>query len=51
MNGNFDLLRSVIGEERADARIQPSFPLWRLAERENFLSLLHYFGLLSISDA
>ena len=50
MNGNFDLLRSVIGEERADARIQPSFPLGRLAERENFLSLLHYFGLLSIRD-
>ena len=51
LNGNFDLLRSVIGEEQADARIQPSFPLGRLAERENFLSLLHYFGLLSISDA
>ncbi len=51
LNGNFDLLRSVIGEEEADARIQPSFPLARLADRENFLSLLHYFGLLSISDA
>ena len=50
LNGNFDLLRSVIGEEQADARIQPSFPLGRLVERENFLSLLHYFGLLSISD-
>ena len=50
LNGNFDLLREVIGEEQADARIQPSFPLGRLAERENFLSLLHYFGLLSISD-
>ena len=51
LNGNFDLLRSVIGEEQADARIQPSFPLGRLADRENFLSLLHYFGLLSIRDA
>ena len=51
LNGNFDLLRGVIGEEQADARIQPSFPLGRLAERENFLSLLHYFGLLSIRDA
>ena len=50
LNGNFDLLREVIGEEQADARIQPSFPLGRLAERENFLSLLHYFGLLSIRD-
>ena len=28
--------------------MQPSFPLERLAKRDNFLSLLHYFGLLSI---
>ena len=48
LNGNFDLLREVIGEEQAVARIQPSFPLERLAEPENFLSLLHFFGLLSI---
>ena len=31
-------------------RIQPSFPLKRLTDRENFLSLLHYFGLLSIRE-
>ena len=50
LNGNFDLLRNVIGEEQVDTRIQPGFPLERLAEPENFLSLLHYFGLLSIRD-
>ena len=49
LNGNFDLLREVIGEERKDVlRIQPSFPLKRLTDQVNFLSLLHYFGLLSI---
>ena len=49
LNGNFDLLRKVIGEGRKDVlRIQPSFPLGRLTDRVNFLSLLHYFGLLSI---
>ena len=48
LNGNFDLLRQVIAEGRADSDIVSSFPLTRLAERENFLSLLHYFGLLSI---
>ena len=48
LNGNFDLLRGVIGEERVAAQIQPSFPLERLAEPENFISLLHFFGLLSI---
>ena len=49
LNGNFDLLREVIGEGQKDVlRIQPSFPLKRLTDRVNFLSLLHYFGLLSI---
>ena len=48
LNGNFDLLRQVIAEGRAESPIQAGFPLARLARRENFLSLLHYFGLLSI---
>ncbi len=50
LNGNFDLLRSIIGTESADAGIKPSFPLKRLIKRENFLSLLHFFGLLSIRE-
>ena len=50
LNGNFDLLRHIIGEESTDSNIQLSFPLDRLDRRENFLSLLHYFGLLSIRD-
>ena len=51
LNGNFDLLRDVIAEEQVDTRIQPGFPLKDLTKRENFLSLMHYFGLLSIRDA
>ena len=47
-NGNFDLLRHIAGEGGADADVSLSFPLEDLAERENFLSLLYYFGLLSI---
>ena len=50
LDGNFDLLRDLIGEEQVDTRIRPGFPLERFAEPENFLSLLHYFGLLSICD-
>ena len=50
LNGNFDLLRHVIGEEQVDTRIQPGFPLKDLTKQENFYSLLHYFGLLSIRD-
>ncbi|MDE0027018.1 MAG: AAA family ATPase, partial [Spirochaetaceae bacterium] len=48
LNGNFDLLRHLIGEGWLDSELLDAFPLERLAERENFLSLLHYFGLLSI---
>ena len=51
LNGNFDLLRQVVGAGQADAEIQESFPLERLGRRDNFLSLLHYFGLLSIREA
>ena len=50
LNGNFDLLRRIIGEEVTDSAIQISFPLDRLDRRENFLSLLFYFGLLSIRE-
>ena len=51
LNGNFDVLRQVIGEGQAHADIQASFPLERLDQRDNFLSLLHYFGLLSIRES
>ena len=48
LNGNFDLLREVTGEGQVSSDLRGSFPLERLTQRENFLSLLHYFGLLSI---
>ena len=51
LNGNFDLLRHIVGEGQAEADIQTSFPLERLDQRDNFLSLLHYFGLLTIREA
>ena len=47
-NGNFDLLRHVASEGGADADVGLSVPLDKLTEPENFLSLLYYFGLLSI---
>ena len=50
LNGNFDLLRQIVGEGRVDCNIESGFPLDRLDQRENFLSLLHYFGLLSIRE-
>ena len=50
LNGNFDLLRGVIAEGRADSEIVETFPQAQLTRPENFLSLMHYFGLLSIRD-
>ena len=47
-NGNFDVLRQVIAEGQVDSDLCPSFPLDQLGERENFVTLLHCFGLLSI---
>ncbi len=48
LNGNFDLLRRVVAEETAACELRNGFPLRELDRRENFLSLLHCFGLLSI---
>ena len=48
LKGNFDLLRQVIEEEGAYCDLRDGFPLRELGKRENFLSLLHCFGLLSI---
>ena len=51
LNGNFDVLRQVIAEGQADGNLIPSFPMDQLGQRENFLTLLHCFGLLSIQGA
>ncbi len=48
LNGNFDVLREAIAEGRVDSDLNPSFPVEQLGQRENFLTLLHCFGLLSI---
>ena len=51
LNGNFDLLRTAMAEGRAECQVRRGFPLRELDDRDNFLSLLHYFGLLSIRAA
>ena len=48
LNGNFHLLREAMTDGRAECRVRRSFPQRELDNRYNFLSLLHYFGLLSI---
>ena len=50
LNGNFDLLRHLLGEGWVDSELRSGFPLEELTQRANFVSLLHYFGLLSIRE-
>ena len=50
LNGNFDVLREVIAEGWVDSDLNPIFPVEQLGQRENFVTLLHCFGLLSIRD-
>jgi len=49
LNGNFSLLQSIIEDGEVRSPINPSFPLGELLNRENFISLLYYFGLLSFT--
>ena len=49
LNGNFSLLRSIIEDGEVTSPINPSFPLGELLNRENFISLLYYFGLLTFT--
>lgn len=49
LNGNFSQLQRIIESGETTANIKLSFPLERLLNRENFISLLYYFGLLSFA--
>ncbi len=48
LNGNFNQLQHIIETGETISNINLSFPLGELTKRENFISLLYYFGLLSI---
>jgi hypothetical protein len=47
LNGNFSQLRHIAETGETVCNVVPSFPLERLTDRENFISLLFFFGLLS----
>ncbi len=49
LNGNFNILKSILEEGSIVEDLVESFPLTELTESPNFVSLLHYFGLLTIS--
>lgn len=49
LNGNFSRLKTIIETGETVSPLNLSFPLTRLLEPANFVSLLHYFGLVSIA--
>ena len=48
-NGNFSRLRQIIENDVIHSFIVDSFPIDKLVSPENFVSLLYYFGLLTIT--
>ena len=49
LNGNFSQLRAIIETGETVSQINISFPVKQLRARENFISLLYYFGLLTFA--
>jgi len=50
LNGNFNRLKSIIENQEIVSDIADSFPVEEVTEQENFISLLYYFGLLTIDS-
>jgi len=48
LNGNFSRLKTIIFDKEIISNIEKSFPVSDVIKQENFVSLLYYFGLLSI---
>ena len=50
INGNFEKLKMILEEGKIDSNIITSFPSHRIIDPENFISLLYFFGLLTIKE-
>jgi hypothetical protein len=49
LNGNYSKLNEIINNNGIYSEIKTSFPFDMVAEEENFVSLMFYFGLLSFT--
>ena len=47
-NGNFERLKDITYDKEITSQIVDSFPVHELTAQKNFISLLYYFGLLTI---
>jgi hypothetical protein len=50
-NGNFFKLQQIMENDSVHSGIVESFPVHKLVSPENFISLLYYFGLLTITGS
>jgi len=50
LNGNFQKLSDIIRDNGIESNIKTSFPFDKITHKENFISLLYFFGLLTYSD-
>ncbi|MCP5101814.1 MAG: AAA family ATPase [bacterium] len=49
-NGNFSRLKEIIEKGETSAALEKGFPLEKVTAEDNFISLLFYFGLLTIKE-
>lgn len=50
VNGNFEKLKVILEEGLIRANLVNTFPVEKIIDPENFISLLYYFGLLTIKS-
>jgi len=50
LNGNFQKLSDIIRDNGIESNIRTSFPFDKITHKENFISLLYFFGLLTYSN-
>jgi hypothetical protein len=50
LNGNFDILKTIMEQGEIISPINQSFPIDQLLEPDNFISLLYFFGLLTFRE-
>jgi hypothetical protein len=50
-NGNFSRLKEIIEKGETSAELQTGFPMEKVTHADNFISLLFYFGLLTVKHS
>jgi hypothetical protein len=49
LNGNFSILKKITENKEVTAEIQTSFAVRELLQQDKFVSLLYFFGIITIT--